>query len=393
MRILIIQPWIRQGGAELISVHLANELQKRGHDVAIACTFIALSGMPKHVHELNYSLPPHWLSRLCERSRFFFLLLSPWILLLLVWNHSRNVEILNPHNFPASWIAVLVGSLRRIPVVWTCNEPPIRVPLADAFKVGIGDFLGWILASSWIDKFIARKVSWTYVPSERTRRQVRDRYKKDASVIPIGVDASSFSNGNDAGVDEKLIMRDKFVLLTVGKLHPQKNQVVCLMALRKVLISEPDTILVLAGDGPMSRFWGQLAREWGVADQVRFLGHVSSSEVQALYRACDLNLFPAINQSWGFTPFEALGAGRISVVSDDCGAAEVLAKEGIGVVCEPSADAFAESILKVRKNPARYEEMAVRGRHFVAQRLSWRSYTDRFVELINERDPEHAHDD
>jgi hypothetical protein len=38
MRVMIIQPWVRQGGAELISVHLAYELERQGHEAQIACS-------------------------------------------------------------------------------------------------------------------------------------------------------------------------------------------------------------------------------------------------------------------------------------------------------------------------------------------------------------------
>lgn len=385
MNILILQPWIRLGGAELISVHLAYELRKRGHKAPIACTFIDLAGMPRRAHAVEYVLPPGWLSRICQRSRLLFLLVGPWLLLALAWKHSRGIDVLNPHNFPASWVAVLVGALRRIPVVWTCNEPPESLPWHDALRVGLGDFLGWLAASSWLDRLLVRRASAIYVPSERTRMQVRKRYARDAKVIRLGMDVDFFQSGNEADLTWKYDLRNKFVLLSVGKLHPQKNQLVCLQALRTVLHKIPASVLVLAGDGPMIDDWRLLAQRWGIANRVRFVGHVSTTEMRDLYRTCDVNLFPAVNQSWGFAPFEALCAQRISIVSNDCGAAEVLSDKGIGVVCEPKAEAFTRHILAVHEFPEEYQGMAQRGRDYVARRLSWRQYTIRVLGLMEDQ--------
>ena len=375
MRVLVIQPWIRLGGAELISVHLAHELRKQGHNARIVCTFAELAGMPSQANEVEYALPPRWLSVMCRRSRLLFLLVGPWLLLALTLKHARGIDVLNPHNFPASWVAVLVGALRRIPVVWTCNEPPERLPWRDGLKVGLGDYLGWLAASSWLDRVLVRQVSLIYVPSERTRLQVVERYGRDAKVIYLGTDVDFFKGSNGSDLDRNHDLQGKFVLLSVGKLHQQKNQLLCLRALRTVLKEIPATVLVLAGDGPMFDEWRSLAKEWGLAAHVRFLGHVGATEVRDLYRLCDVNIFPAVNQSWGFTPFEALCARRISIVSDDCGAAEVLAREEIGLVCEATEEAFSQQILAVHQSPKAYREMAERGRNFVLQELTWDKHT------------------
>lgn len=382
MRFLIIQPWIRLGGAELISVHLAYGLQSRGHDVAIACTFVHLEGMPVEAHQLNYLLPSQWLSRLCENSRLAFLLFAPWILFALVWGNARGADVINPHNFPSSWIAVLVGTLRRRPVIWTCNEPPSRVRRKDVSRLGLGDFLGWLVASSWLDKIIVKNIEALYVPSEKTRRQVRRRYGRGAEVIPIGVDSQYFRAGSGAGTSNHHDWSGKFVLLTVGKLHPQKNLAVCIEALKRILPIIPNAMLLMAGDGPLAGELRQLASRLGVDNHVSFLGHVSSETVRALYRACDINLFPATGQSWGLTPLEALCTGRISIVSNDCGSAELLEAEDIGIVSEPTAHEFASSILKCHAFPELYKEKARKGRDYVMRFVTWNHYTESVLQLF-----------
>ena len=57
MRILIIQPWIKQGGAEEASLYLAYHLSKMGHQAKIAALFADLKDMPPSASQVEYLLP------------------------------------------------------------------------------------------------------------------------------------------------------------------------------------------------------------------------------------------------------------------------------------------------------------------------------------------------
>ena len=385
-RIVIIQPWIRLGGAELVSLHLAHELKRLGRQAVIVCSFVDLKGLPGWAEDLQYSLPPRWLAEGMQRSRILFLLLSPWVLLALVWKHSRNAWILNPHNFPATWVASAIARLRRIPAVWFCNEPPTRLSLRDAWRVGLPDFMGWLVASSWLDKLLVKRIADVCVPSTMTRLQVERRYQRPARVLHVGVDSEYFraDDGSDPRLEFNLL--GKFVLLCVGKLHPQKNQIVCLEALREVVGQIPEAVLVLAGDGPSAVGLKSAAAQWDLREHVRFLGSVDSMTARRLYQACDVNLIPAINQSWGFTAFEALCTGKVSVVSMSAGgAAEILSENRIGVVCEPNGHAFAQAILGLYRDRAEYERLSNSGEEHVLRELTWHAFAKRTLEVFDEQ--------
>jgi glycosyltransferase involved in cell wall biosynthesis len=383
-RIVMIQPWIRLGGAELVSLHLAHELNRLGRQAVIVCAFVDLKGLPDWAERLHYLVPPRWLAGRMQKSRVLFLLLSPWVLLWLVWKHSKGASILNPHNFPATWVATAVAFLRRIPVVWFCNEPPTRVPARDALRVGLPDYVGWLLASSWIDRLVVRRVADVCVPSTMTRFQAEERYRRPAKVQYVGVDAEFFRSSDGSSPRAELGLDGKYVLLCVGKLHPQKNQVICLEALREVVEQIPNAILVLAGDGPSAAQLKLLSEEWGLQDRVRFMGHVEAKTARRLYQACDLNLVPAVNQSWGFTAFEALCAGKVSIVSDSAGgAAEILGEHSIGVVCTPSGQAFARAILDLYHDRPKYREFSSRGQAHILRELTWRAFARRMLDVFD----------
>lgn len=384
MRILIIQPWIRLGGAELVSINLATALKSRGNEVAITCTYLDLDGMPKHAKDLDYLLPSRRISMLIEQSRLLFLLAGPWVLLWLVWRHSRDVDVLNSHEFPSTWVATLIGAIRRIPVVWSSYGPTRRFAFGQVPIIGVLDWFGWLIASSWLDRIIVRDVAAIHVPSDLSRNLIMERYGRSASVIGLGVDSKFYGAGSAERAKEKYGLDNKFVLLCVGKLHPQENQIICLQALKFILPSVPNAFVIFAGDGPMSSYLQQLARNWGLLENVDFLGQVSSWEIRDLFKACALHLYPPVNESWGLAPIEALCAERLSILSNDCGASEVIAAEEIGVVCDPTAQAFASHILEAHQNPSKVRRMAKNGKKYVERVLTWQIHAENVESLLSE---------
>ena len=384
MKILIIQPWIRLGGAELISVHLAYQLERRGIAAPIVCTFVDPEGMPSQADKVQYLLPASWVSKLIIKNRLFFMLFGPIALFILVLKHSRDADVLNPHNFPASWIAVIIGRMRSIPVIWTCNEPPEAVSLKDAWRVGVLDYLGWLFASSVLDRIVVRGVSKFHVLSERTRVEVSRRYRRNAQIIRSGVDLEFFQGGDPSVVIDRYGLDGKFVLLMVGKLHPQKRQLLGLRILHRVIKNIPNAVLLIVGDGPARNELEKQALEMGIVDHVKFLGLVSSNELADLYAACDVQLLTASNQSWGLTPFEALAAKRISIVSDDSGAAEIMAREGVGLVSSPNPEDYEKGIREIYNFPEKFQAMIGRGHAYVEKNLTHEVFGERFSHMVRE---------
>ncbi len=268
-------------------------------------------------------------------------------------------------------------------MVWSCNEPPTRVPLREALQVGLPDFLGWLVASSWLDRLFSRGLAQICVPSKMTQIQAQKRYGRQIKVLHVGVDAEFFRSKNGSNPKSEFGLDGKYVLICVGKLHPQKNQIVCLEALREVVQQIPNAVLVLAGDGPSAVELKSLSKRWGLGEQVLFLGHADSLTVRQLFQACDVNLVPAVNQSWGFTAFEALCTGKVSIVSQSAGGAtEILHENRIGLTSEPTSQAFAQAILRLHKDRRTYRQLSTAGEEYVLRHLTWQAYARKTLDIF-----------
>ena len=95
--------------------------------------------------------------------------------------------------------------------------------------------------------------------------------------------------------------------LCVGRLIPIKGHVVLLRAFRRVLDERPDARLDIAGRGVLEHGLKDLARELGLADAVRFLGHVTP--VQRAIEQSLAVVVPSLGEGFGMVALEAMERG------------------------------------------------------------------------------------
>jgi glycosyltransferase involved in cell wall biosynthesis len=102
---------------------------------------------------------------------------------------------------------------------------------------------------------------------------------------------------------------DAIVLLNVGSLTHQKNQMVLIEALAFL----PEAMLVIVGDGPLEDFYRTASARYG--DRVRLLGRVPSEEMGDVYAMADVFVFPSRYEGRPLALLEAATCGLPIVAS------------------------------------------------------------------------------
>lgn len=368
MRVLIIQPWIQTGGAELLSLELAAALERHGDAAPIAALFVRAGGLPAALLDRRFLLPPPWLARRFAASRRLCYVLGPFVLLAIVLRAAGAAAVLDPHNVPAPFVAALAGRLRRRPVVWTCNEVPAALPPAEAARLGLTERIVWRLAAA-LSRAVAGQPREILVLSEKTRAAVRTAYGREATVVRPG-----FTRPPDGPVAR----RDgtPFGLLFVAKLHPQKDPLLAVEVLRAVRERGIAAHLTIVGDGPERAAVAARIGALGLDGAVALRPALAHEALAAAYRAADALLVTAGgHQSWGLTPFEALAAGTPAVLSDEAGAAEVLGPASAALVVPRTAAAFAAAIERLARDPALGPRLVANGAPLLAT-LTWERYAE-----------------
>ncbi len=162
-------------------------------------------------------------------------------------------------------------------------------------------------------------------------------------------------------------------VLCIGRLIEKKNWWRLLLAYRQyVACISPEKQpwkLVIAGDGPMRGEIVRQVREVGLDEMVVMKGQVNSFD-----EIVRLNVFAKIcvlasahNEQWGLVVNEAMAAGRPVLVSEKCGCAEDLIRDGKnGFTFDPySIQDLTEKLVWMHRHENRLEEMGRCGREII----------------------------
>lgn len=147
-------------------------------------------------------------------------------------------------------------------------------------------------------------------------------------VIEHGVDLKMFSPP-----DDRMQLRLKLgfcgpTILSVGHLIERKGHDLAIRALAGL----SEVSLVIAGDGPLELKLRQLAIDLGVADRVRFLGHVEQRELPAIYGAADVTLLCSDREGIANVLLESIACGTPLVATPVWGSPDVITCPEAGVL-------------------------------------------------------------
>jgi glycosyltransferase involved in cell wall biosynthesis len=398
MNVLVVYPRMTlYGGAELLVVRLCNFLSGQG----VKHTLLTTAIIPEIQRELTHTvllvrdnvenpgkaerntqersqqgrfgLNPHIWHLLCGYTELFR---DAFFLWKMVRIHQDEFDLINIHNYPATFAAFCC----RKPVAWMCNEPEayLRTLRARTLK---GKAL--VKTLFWGERWIVRRFVQQVIVSDAFNAERFQRvYGITPQMIHYGIDTEFFSAASDPGqLRNELGVQDRFVILHAGMITPFKNQLESLKTLVTLKTMIPNVLLILAGHGEGQYILEveQFMRDHALADHVRLTGHLNRIELRKYYQACDILLHPVYQQGGWLAPFEALCAGTPIIVSPYLTSAEIIRNERLGMVTEH----YVETILETYRHPEIYREMALRGRIWVKDHLSWETFGREMLNLFS----------
>lgn len=188
------------------------------------------------------------------------------------------------------------------------------------------------------------------------------------AVIYNGLDLDRFApftrGGKVAGQRQ-----DGRLVITVGRLVPQKDLDLFLEAARLVANRKAGIRFLIVGDGPCREPLERYASRIGLDGKVSFLGE--RADVPQLLQAADVFW---LTSAWEGLPnvlLEAMACGK-PIVTRDVGACREAVGHGVNGYLVPTRDSerFAEHTLALLANPARASEMGEAARKMVEKRFS-----------------------
>src|SRR4051812_944401 len=209
-----------------------------------------------------------------------------------------------------------------------------------------------------------RRAHRVIVPSEATRTDLMRFTGARANrvdVVPEGIGQSTTMTGDAAKARQRLGAGGRQIVLSVSAKRPHKNLARLIGALA-LIPDERRPLLVLPGyPTPHERELREVAALRGVADDVRFLGWVSASELEELYAAADCFVFPSLYEGFGLPVLEAMARGVPVATSGRASLAEVAG--GAALTFDPADEAsIAGAIERMLADGALRERLSQAGR-------------------------------
>lgn len=188
-----------------------------------------------------------------------------------------------------------------------------------------------------------RRAAKVLTISEFSRQRLSKEFGIDPEEIVVTPLAAQehFRPRNRGQARERLRARfgiEQPFLLTVGDLHPRKNQIGLVRAFDELIRELPQLRhgLVLAGKetwfSPQVR--AEIERR-GIGGRVLVTGFVSEDELADLYNAADLFVFPSFYEGFGLPVIEAMACGRAVVSSNAASLPEVA--DAAAILVDPEA--------------------------------------------------------
>lgn len=200
----------------------------------------------------------------------------------------------------------------------------------------------------WLREFM-QKCQHIVIPSESMKEiLVRDyglheRY----SVIPTGTHLEPFLQADGKALRKEKGWGNGRILISVGRLAPEKNWDTLLQAFAKVHARHPGIRLVLIGDGAAKQSLETLAAELGVADRVTFTGALPFDQIPRYLKAATAFAFASLTETQGLVTIEAMAAGLPVVAVDGPGTRDIVEHGKQGFLVENDPDALAKALQKL----------------------------------------------
>ena len=290
------------------------------------------------------------------------------------------VDLVHAHfAYPAGYAVMLAKKAMNKPLIvslrgWDIlTEPSIKY--GSRLKKHLDNRIRNVLNAS--DKIM---VASTTVLNEVLRIGVD---KEKLVLIPNGVDIDMFNPSLDGRIiRRRLGIESGSLILFVGGLIARKGIAFLLKAMKHVVSTYPNAMLVIAGKGPQRTYLERLAARLGISKNVIFTGEISRTEIPFFFAACDMFVLPSITEGFGNVTIEAMATGK-PVVGTCAGGTLDIIEDGVnGYLVQPkNPSEIADRIIRLLNDHRKRETMGKEGRRIVEEKFSMNMKAKKTIEV------------
>lgn len=184
---------------------------------------------------------------------------------------------------------------------------------------------------------------------------------------------------------------DARIVLSVGRVVPQKNFDAVVRALPRVRRAVPGVRYWIRGDGPEKSRVTALARRLGVNDCLAFIEECPYEQLPKIYNACDLFVMPnrgvaesGEQEGFGMVFAEASACSKPVIGGRSGGAIDAVLDGRSGLLVDPGdVGELADAMVRVLLDRELATRLGRCGRAYVERAFSWDAYALQIRRLID----------
>jgi len=351
---------LKYGGAQKLLITFAEQARLNGVDVTVICLCesdrrpLAPELESRGVRVVSFPAPHLFsLSRLIALVRFV---------------RDGDFSVVQTHLTYANILGGLAGLLSGVPVVATLHST--------AFDRGKAQFLRdqielWLLRRSTRVLAVGRNVADIYAPL----------LYREVDIVPNAVARSVLLS-----TDKRKKLRAELtgdaarpILISVGRLSPDKCVADLLEAFALVHAKVPQTALLVVGDGNLRSELQKQANMLGLDGDVFWLG--MREDVSRLLAASDIYVSSSKREGLPLALLEAMMAGLALVVTEVGEVPRVVA-DGAGLLVPPQQpEILASTVLELLGNPDRQRSLGAAARERAQSHYGAEMWFERLMQL------------
>ena len=279
-----------------------------------------------------------------------------------------NFDVIHAHDWLVAYAAKTLKNSYNIPIVATIHatESGRNSGIHDETQRYIND-------TEWMLTYEASEVivNSNFMKNE-LQRLFGLPYEK-INVVPNGVNLNLF-NGieRDYNFRRKYAMDNEKIILFLGRLVYEKGVQHLISAMPKILNGYHDSKLIICGKGGMLDELKAEAERLGISQKVYFAGYMQGKDVQRMYKAADIAVFPSTYEPFGIVALEAMLSENPIVVSDVGGLNEIVQHKENGMKSYAgNPNSIADSILELLYDHKLCADITKRAKNRVRNEYNW----------------------
>ena len=279
-----------------------------------------------------------------------------------------NFDVIHAHDWLVAYAAKTLKNSYNIPIVATIHatESGRNSGIHDETQRYIND-------TEWMLTYEASEVivNSNFMKNE-LQRLFGLPYEK-INVVPNGVNLNLF-NGieRDYNFRRKYAMDNEKIILFLGRLVYEKGVQHLIAAMPKILNGYHDSKLIICGKGGMLDELKAEAERLGISQKVYFAGYMQGKDVQRMYKAADIAVFPSTYEPFGIVALEAMLSENPIVVSDVGGLNEIVQHKENGMKSYAgNPNSIADSILELLYDHKLCADITKRAKNRVRNEYNW----------------------